>query len=120
MDDTASSTQYFNISQDRLPTTTVGDEALPAFDLRRTEHEADKEAMRDVLTHYAHAIAGAATEVSNHPNDKDREVHLALQVAKFENAMDVATKHGLTGNFACGEVERRGADRKRRKKKKRN
>ena len=42
---TASSTQYFNISQDRLPITTVGDETLPTIDLRRTEHEVDKEAM---------------------------------------------------------------------------
>ena len=36
---TASSTQYFNISENRLPVTTIGDETLPTIDLRRTEHE---------------------------------------------------------------------------------
>ena len=98
--------------------TTVGDETLPTNDLRSTEHDVDKETMHDVLTHYAHAIAGAATEVSNHPKDKDREFHLDLQFARFENAMDFATNLGLTDNGACAEGEGRGADRKRRKKKK--
>ena len=110
---TASSTQYFNISQDRLPITTVGDEALPTIDLRSTEHEVDEEAMHDVLTHYAHALADAAAEVSNHPNDNEREFHLHLQIAKNENAMDIATNHGLIDDGACADV-----NRKRRKKKK--
>ena len=116
VDDRATSTQFFDISQDRLPMTTVGDETLPTNDLRSTEHDVDKETMRDVLTQYAHAIAGAAAEVSNHPTCKDREFHLDLQFAKFENAMDFATNHGLTDNGARAE----GAERKRRRKKKRH
>ena len=116
---TTSSTQYFNISQNSMPITAVGDETIPTIDLRRTENDVDKESMHGVLTHYAHAIAGAATEASNHPNDKDREFHLDLQFAKFENAMAFATNHGLTDIGTCTEGQRRGADRKRRRKKKR-
>ena len=76
--------------------------------------------MHHVLTHYAHAIAGAAAEVSKHPKDKDREFHLDLQFAKFENAMDFATNHGLTDNGACAEGQGRGTDRKWRKRNKCN
>ena len=39
---TASSTQYFKISQDRLPITTVGDETFPMIDLRSTECEVEE------------------------------------------------------------------------------
>ena len=117
---TASSTQYFKISQDRLPITTVGDETLPTIDLRRTEHEVDKEGMSDVLTLFAHAIADAGAEVSNHPNDKEREFHMHLQIANFENALDFATKHGLIDEMVCADVEGKGVNRKRKKKKRRN
>ena len=118
--DEVRSTQYFTISQDRLPITTVGDETLPMIDLRMTEHEVDKEDMSDVLTLFAHAIADAGGEVSNHPNDKEREFHMHLQIANFENMLDFATKHGLIDEMVCADVEGKGVNRKRKKKKRRN
>ena len=93
---TASSTQYFNISQDRLPITTVGDEnPFPTIDLRITECEVTEEAMLEVLTYYTHTIANAGVEVENHPNDKEREFHMDLQIANMENTIDIAKKLGL-------------------------
>ena len=88
----ASSTQYYSVSQYRLPVAMTGDETIPTINLRRTEHEVDKETMHDVLTAFAHAVGNAAAETSNRPKDKERESHFDLQIAKLESAMDFATR----------------------------
>lgn len=90
----------FLISQNRLPvTTTIFDETVPTIDLRRTEHDADREGMHDALTHY---------DASPSPHLKYRATLGTSGPTVCEFRLAFATTHGMTDKGACAEAKGEG------------